>query len=69
MIKAATPQAINIIKIKITAKAKGIQIGANTHHQLQVITPVNFNTINIKARASKKPIPPYTATGLFSLYL
>lgn len=34
-----------------------IQIGANTHNQDQVITPVNFNAINKIANNPENPIP------------
>ena len=40
-----------IININTTI-TNGIQIGANTHNQDQVITPVNFNIMN---RIAKKP--------------
>ena len=34
-----------------------IQIGANTHNQDHVITPVNFNAINRIASSPVNPIP------------
>ena len=48
-----TPAILNINTI-IT---NGIQIGANTHNQDQVITPVNFNAINKIANKPENPIP------------
>ena len=33
----------------------GNQIGANTHHQLQEITPVSLSTMNATHKISKKP--------------
>ena len=40
-----------------TIITNGIQIGANTHNQDQVITPVNFNAINKIANKPENPIP------------
>ena len=41
----------------ITNITNGIQIGANTHNQDQVITPVSFNAINKIANSPENPIP------------
>ena len=38
--------------------AVGIQIGASTHSQLQLMTPVSFRTMKATARRPQKPIPP-----------
>jgi hypothetical protein len=35
----------------------GIHNGAVTHHQLQSMSPVNFNVMNIKNRIIPKPKP------------
>ncbi len=35
----------------------GIQIGANTHHQLQSITPISFRTTKTTANTSHSPRP------------
>ena len=40
-----------------TTITNGIQIGANTHNQDQVITPVNFNVMNRIANKPENPIP------------
>ena len=40
-----TAAIIKIITITV-AIATGIHIGANTHNQLQLITPINFSVIN-----------------------
>ena len=45
-----------IININTTI-TNGIQIGANTHNQDQVITPVNFNVMNRIANKPENPIP------------
>lgn len=45
-----------IININTTI-TKGIQIGANTHNQDQVMYPVNFNAINKIANNPENPIP------------
>ena len=45
-----------IININTTI-TNGIQIGANTHNQDHVITPVNFNAINKIANNPENPIP------------
>ena len=44
-----------IISINTTI-TNGIQIGANTHNQDQVITPVNFNVMNKIANKPENPI-------------
>ena len=44
-----------IININTTI-TNGIQIGANTHNQDQVITPVNFNVMNRIANKPENPI-------------
>jgi hypothetical protein len=40
-----------------TPITNGIQIGANTHNQDLVITPVNFNVMNRIANKPENPIP------------
>ena len=50
-----------------------IQIGANTHNQDHVITPVNFNTINKIANNiannSENPIPELVVDLLSDIFL
>ena len=41
----------------IIIKAKGIQIGDNTHSHDQLITPINFNVMNRIASIPENPIP------------
>ena len=43
--------------MKNRTMVKGIQVGANTHHHDQVITPVNFNAIKSSVRNVPKPAP------------
>ena len=38
--------------------AAGIHKGADTHHQLQLMTFVNFSTKKVMNNAPLKPIPP-----------
>ena len=57
-----------IININPTI-TNGIQIGANTHNQDQVITPVNFNAINKIANNSKNPIPELVVDLLSDIFL
>ena len=54
-----------IININPTI-TNGIQIGANTHNQDQVITPVNFNAINKIANNSENPIDTPEPVDLLS---
>lgn len=43
---------------KTTIKiVKGIHVGAKTHHQDQLIMPINFNTINAIVSRPRKPTP------------
>lgn len=51
--------------------AVGIQIGASTHSQLQLMTPVSFRTMKATARRPQKPIPPAVVLflSLFMYYL
>ena len=44
-----------IININTTI-TNGIQIGANTHNQDHVITPINFNVMNRIANKPENPI-------------
>lgn len=46
--------------------AVGIQIGASTHSQLQLMTPVSFRTMKATARRPQKPIPPAVVLFRFS---
>ena len=46
-----------------------IQIGANTHNQDHVITPVNFNAINRIANKPKNPIPELDVDLLSDIFL
>ena len=48
---------IPAIASNTTTITNGIQIGANTHNQDQVITPVNFNVMNRIANKPENPIP------------
>ena len=57
-----------IININPTI-TNGIQIGANTHNQDQVITPVNFNAINKIANKPKNPIPELVVVLLSDISL
>ena len=43
---------------QVRANATGTHIGANTHHQLQLMTPVNFNTMNAIVSNPKNEVPP-----------
>ena len=54
-----------IININPTI-TNGIQIGANTHNQDQVITPVNFNVINRIANSPENPIDTPEPVDLLS---
>ena len=45
-----------IIK-NVSTIAVGIQIGANTHHQLHVITPQSLRTINTIVKIEQNPGP------------
>ena len=46
-----------------------IQIGANTHNQDQVITPVNFNVMNRIANKPGNPIPELVVDLLSDIFL
>ena len=46
-----------------------IQIGANTHNQDHVITPVNFNAINRIASSPINPIPELDVDLLSDIFL
>ena len=46
-----------------------IQIGANTHNQDQVITPVNFNAMNRIANNPGNPIPELVVDLLSDIFL
>ena len=52
-----------------TTITNGIQIGANTHNQDQVITPVNFNVMNRIANKPKNPIPELDVDLLSDIFL
>ena len=52
-----------------TTITNGIQIGANTHNQDQVITPVNFNAINKIANSPENPIPELVVNLLSDISL
>ena len=52
-----------------TTITNGIQIGANTHHQDQVITPINFNVMNRIANKPKNPIPELAVVLLSDIFL
>ena len=58
--------AITSINTTIT---NGIQIGANTHNQDQVITPVNFNAMNRIANKPENPIPELVVDLLSDIFL
>ena len=58
--------AIASINTPIT---NGIQIGANTHNQDQVITPVNFNVMNRIANKPENPIPELDVDLLSDIFL
>ena len=57
-----------IININTTI-TNGIQIGANTHNQDQVITPVNFNVMNRIANKPENPIPELDVDLLSDIFL
>ena len=52
-----------------TTITNGIQIGANTHNQDQVITPVNFNVMNRIANKPRNPIPELDVDLLSDIFL
>ena len=52
-----------------TTITNGIQIGANTHNQDHVITPVNFNVINRIANKPENPIPELVVVLLSDIFL
>ena len=52
-----------------TTITNGIQIGANTHNQDQVIIPVNFNVMNRIANKPKNPIPELDVDLLSDIFL
>ena len=58
--------AITSINTTITNE---IQIGANTHNQDHVITPVNFNAINRIASSPINPIPELVVDLLSDIFL
>ena len=51
-----------------TTITNGIQIGANTHNQDQVITPVNFNVMNRIANKAENPIPELAVDLLSDIF-
>ena len=57
-----------IININTTI-TNGIQIGANTHNQDQVIAPVNFNVMNRIANKPENPIPELVVDLLSDIFL
>ena len=52
-----------------TTITKVIQIGANTHNQDHVITPVNFNVMNKIANKLENPIPELDVDLLSDIFL
>ena len=52
-----------------TTIINGIQIGANTHNQDHVITPVNFNVMNRIANKPENPIPELDVDLLSDIFL
>ena len=52
-----------------TTITNGIQIGANTHNQDHVITPVNFNVMNRIANKPENPIPELVVDLLSDIFL
>ena len=55
------------IKMKTKPMAMGIQIGARTQTQDQVITLVNFSTMKTMAKSPAKLMPPYEVLELFDI--
>lgn len=53
MHRATIPPAIRIT----STIAKGIHVGANTHHQLHEITPQSLRMINATVRIEQSPGP------------
>ena len=52
-----------------TTITNGIQIGANTHNQDHVITPVNFNVMNRIANKPENLIPELVIDLLSDIFL